>query len=78
MALAEAHISLNKNGVRVSLVCGGLPALPFGPECFEGVLMMAVLTVLPQAEARHAALGEAARVLAPGGRIYLADFRAKP
>ena len=74
MALAEAHKSLNKNGVRVPLVCGGLHSLPFPAASFDGALLMAVLTVLPSAAARDRALGEAARVLAPGGRIYLADF----
>jgi hypothetical protein len=33
-----------------------------------------VLTVLLDDQARQKALAEAARVLAPGGRLYLADF----
>lgn len=73
-ALAEARRTLDSQGHRVRLVCGGLHALPFMPGSFEGVLMMAVLTVLPHARARHAALGEVSRVLAPGGRVYVADF----
>ena len=52
---------------------GAAVILPFEPDTFDFALMISVATHLPAAEVRRYAY-EAARVLAPGGRLMLTAF----
>jgi ubiquinone/menaquinone biosynthesis C-methylase UbiE len=61
-----------KNGNRVPFVLGRGEALPFGDGRFDYVLFFNSLHHIPL-EAQEAALEEAARILRPGGRIYIAE-----
>jgi len=51
----------------------GLP-LPHPEEAFDLVLLAGVLTALPEDAQQQAVIGEARRVLAPGGIVCLIDF----
>ncbi|KQM22155.1 ArsR/SmtB family transcription factor [Novosphingobium sp. Leaf2] len=58
---------------KVDLVQGDFTALPFAPEAFDTVLFH---QVLHYAQDLAPVLGEAARVLRPGGRIAVVDLAA--
>jgi len=60
---------------RVDLLTGDLRALPLPDACAELVLSNMALHSMPALEDRGAAVVEAYRVLAPGGRLRIADFR---
>ena len=48
--------------------------LPFTNDCFDAMLLFAVLTCLPADEQQRLLLAEAHRVLRPGGILYLSDL----
>ncbi len=48
--------------------------LPFADCSFDGLIMQAFLTTLVREEERRRVASEAARVLVPGGRVYVADY----
>ena len=58
-----------------NLRAGDAQALPFGDERFGLVLLMLVLSSLPDAGAVHRALAEARRVTAPNGAILIWEPR---
>lgn len=47
--------------------------LPFQNDCFDAVLLFAVLTCIPDGTEQRLLLAEAERVLRPGGLLYLSD-----
>ena len=59
---------------RPSFQAGEAERLPFEKGSFTGLIMQAFLTTIDRAAPRRAVAAEAARVLAPGGRLYLADY----
>ena len=59
----------------VSFVSGDMHALPFADESFDAVLLFHVLTY---AERPQQAVGEAARVLRPTGKLALATLASHP
>lgn len=71
-ALSEARKRVEGAGLgsRVELRRGDLLALPFGGESFDAVMCWGVLMHIPEVER---ALAELARVLAPGGRMAIAE-----
>ncbi|WP_440069763.1 class I SAM-dependent methyltransferase [Streptosporangium sp. OZ121] len=50
------------------------PSLPCPPTSFDVVLLFAVLTCVPDDGAQRALIAELARVLAPGGLLYISDM----
>jgi len=48
--------------------------LPLKSECFDAVLLFAVLTCIPDDHDQRAVLTEVGRVLRPGGLIYISDL----
>jgi SAM-dependent methyltransferase len=49
------------------------PTLPDPDECLDVVLLFAVLTCIPGDDAQRALVSELARVLKPGGMLYISD-----
>lgn len=68
--LAAAHRRVGRES-GVELLEGELEELPLGGGCCDAALMLLVLTYLPAPEV---ALGEAARILRPGGRLVIVDL----
>ncbi len=63
-------------GERVALQNGDLRRLPFTAGTFDLVVSSLALHTIADAKGRTAAITEAVRVLRPGGRLVIADFRA--
>lgn len=55
------------------LMSDGLP-LPFADGSFDAILLFAVLTCVPSAEAQEALANEFKRVLRPGGLMVVSDY----
>jgi SAM-dependent methyltransferase len=49
-------------------------SLPFKNDCFDAVLLFAVLTCIPDSSEQRLLLTQVERVLQPGGLIYLSDL----
>ncbi len=60
---------------RVELRDGDARQLPFDEQSFDVVVSSMALHNIPGAAGRAAAIGEIARVLQPGGRVAILDFR---
>jgi len=60
---------------RVDLHTADMTALPFPDGRFDVVTSALAIHNIPTSEGRHQALDEALRVLRPGGRLLIADFR---
>ncbi|MEK6443854.1 class I SAM-dependent methyltransferase [Pseudonocardia sp. T1-2H] len=60
---------------RVGLCTVDMTALPFADGTFDVVTSALAVHNIPTADGRARALDEAVRVLRPGGRLLLADFR---
>ncbi|MEW9532504.1 class I SAM-dependent methyltransferase [Microbispora sp. NPDC049125] len=60
---------------RVDLVTGDMRSLPFEDGSFDLLLSSLAVHNIPGGEGRERAITEAYRVLAPGGRLRVADFQ---
>lgn len=67
LRLARAKL----DGAAIELRQGDIGALPLEDGCADTVILHQVLHYLPAPEA---AIGELARILAPGGRVFIVDF----
>lgn len=72
---ATANVELEGVGDRVELVTGDMRALPFGDDVFDVVVSSLAIHNISSEEGRERAVTEALRVLAPGGRMLIADFQ---
>jgi SAM-dependent methyltransferase len=73
--IAEAMVARGRRenpGLRLEVI-DGLP-LSQANDTFDGVLLFAVLTTIPQDEGQIRLVGELARVLRPGGLLYVSDY----
>ena len=62
-------------GDRVKVHDGDARRLPFDDACFDVVVSSLVIHNIPGAQTRADAMTEMARVLRPGGRVAVLDFR---
>jgi SAM-dependent methyltransferase len=73
--VARANAQLEGVDAQVVVTTGTIAALPFPDESFDAVTGARVLRELDGSEARVSAVREAARVLAPGGRLVVLETR---
>ena len=71
--LRLARVKLEAAGIASSLRQGDMYALPLADQCADSII---IHQVLHYAHSPAAAIAEAARVLAPGGRLLVVDFAA--
>lgn len=60
---------------RVELRTGDMTELPFDDDAFDVIVSSLAVHNIPDAAGRRRAIEQAARVLRPGGRLAIADFR---
>lgn len=68
--LMRAHVAVP----RAALVRNDGLNFPFRNECFDILLLFALLTCIPDDEAQRQILAEASRVLRQGGLLYISDL----
>ncbi len=73
--VTQRNAELEGVAVPLRLITADMTELPFPDNSFDLVLSSLAIHVVPTAEGRAKAVAEAARVLAPGGRIAIADIR---
>lgn len=73
--VALANAAVEAVGDRVRVLTADMAALPFGEATFDVVTSALAIHNIPTADGRRLALTEAMRVLRPGGRLLVADFR---
>ena len=73
--VARRNAELEGVSGRVDLVTGDMCSLPFEDGSFDLVVSSLAVHNIPDAGGRARAVEEAYRVLAPGGRLLLADFQ---
>ncbi|MFH1034862.1 MAG: ubiquinone/menaquinone biosynthesis methyltransferase [Pseudomonadota bacterium] len=71
--LGPAQKKQRQSGARLALLAGDGTRLPFAEGTFDAVTIAFGIRNIPR---RVAALGEMARVLKPGGRVYVLEFTA--
>lgn len=72
---AEANAERNGVGGRVAFDTGDMTRLPYPDGAFALVTASLSLHNIPTADGRRTAVQEAARVLAPGGRLLIVDIQ---
>lgn len=73
--VTRANAAAEGVGPRVDLRTADMTSLPFDDGCFDVVASALAIHNIPSAAGRAAAVTEALRVLRPGGRMILVDFR---
>jgi SAM-dependent methyltransferase len=75
-SLESARMNLAAEGVadRCELQTGDMRTLPFPDAAFDLVVSSLAIHNIPDAESRKEAVGQAVRVLKPGGRLLIADL----
>lgn len=74
-AATMANAIVEGVATRVELCDGDARRLPFADQSFDVVVSGLALHNIPGAPGRAAAIGEIARVLKPGGRVAILDYR---
>ncbi len=62
----------------LDLRCIEHAVLPFADDSFDYVTLIAVLTCIPANQDQQQVIAEIARVLKPGGAIYVSDYLLQP
>ena len=77
-ALAVTQRNAAREGVadRVELATGDMRELPFADASFDVIVSSLAIHNIPDEAGRAQAIDEAVRVLKPGGRLAIADFRS--
>lgn len=72
--IARARAKANLSGLSITYQVGVIEHLPYPDQSFDVVLSTFMMHVLPDT-VKQQGLAEIARVLKPGGRIIIADFK---
>ncbi len=72
--IAVAHDKAKQRGVAVDFEVGVIEAIPFPADSFDVVLSSLMMHHLPDA-VKTRGLAEIRRVLKPGGRLFIVDFK---
>lgn len=72
--IARAQARANRSGLSITYQVGVIEHLPYPDQSFDAVLSTFMMHVLPD-ELKQQGLAEIARVLKPGGRVIIADFK---
>jgi arsenite methyltransferase len=75
LSVTERNAELEGVADRVELHTGDMRKLPFADNSFDLVLSSLAIHNIPDEAGRNAPIDEAIRVVKPGGRIVIADFR---
>jgi ubiquinone/menaquinone biosynthesis C-methylase UbiE len=74
--IARAHAKAARHNVPIEFQIGVIEQLPFPDQSFDVALSTLMMHHLP-ASLKRQGLAEIARVLKPGGRLVIADFKRK-
>jgi len=74
-AATEANARAEGVADRIELLTADMRELPFADASFDLIVSSLAIHNIPDAAGRVQAVAEAARVLNPGGRLRIADFR---
>jgi len=74
--IARAHAKAARRNVHIEFQVGVIEQLPFPDQTFDVALSTLMMHHLP-ASLKRQGLAEIARVLKPGGRLVIADFKRK-
>lgn len=72
--LAARRAAGRPPGARPLFVAGDASAAPLASNSFDRTVIQACLTTIPDARTRAGVVNEAARLLKPGGSLYLAEY----
>jgi arsenite methyltransferase len=75
LSATEHNAELEGVADRVELHTGDMRKLPFADNSFDLILSSLAIHNIPEEAGRDKAIDEAIRVVKPGGRIVIADFR---
>jgi arsenite methyltransferase len=73
---ARSNAQLEAVADRVDLVTADMTAMPFPNASFDVVVSALAIHNIAGPSGRHATIDEALRVLRPGGRLLIADFKS--
>lgn len=75
MEVTARNARLEGLAERVELHTADMQRLPFADEAFDVIVSSLAIHNIPDATGCHQVIDEAVRVLKPGGRLLIADFR---
>ncbi|GAC1362034.1 MAG: class I SAM-dependent methyltransferase [Ktedonobacteraceae bacterium] len=76
LEVTQQNAELEGVAERIELHTADMQQLPFADGSFDVVLSSLAIHNIPDASGRAQAISEAVRVLKPGGRLLIADFRS--
>jgi arsenite methyltransferase len=78
LSVTQQNAELEGVAERVALRTADMRHLPFSDDSFDLVVSSMAIHNIPDPKGRVQAINEAVRVLKPGGRLVIADFRETP
>lgn len=76
LSVTEQNARLEGVAEQIELCTADMRDLPFADDTFDIIASSLAIHNIEEAEGRERAINEAVRVLKPGGRLLIADFRS--